>query len=160
MTRRILRHDRFLATHTPAFRRLYAPRSRSRPSPTRSTMVPTWQPISFRSLLKLSRLRESRKSAGLPPMLSRGKMLAYFPGSCPEGSEEYGQEWPRHSVRLLGVGMPKIHQACGRIHSKIGTASRSKLVYGHTQGMVKSAVHPKSGGVNKKVPSIKRTTGV
>jgi DNA-binding CsgD family transcriptional regulator len=48
--------------------------------------------------------------------------------------------------QTLGIGMPTIRQYCGRIHGKIGTHSRLAIcLWAIREGMVKSAVQPKSG---------------
>jgi DNA-binding CsgD family transcriptional regulator len=48
--------------------------------------------------------------------------------------------------QTLGIGMPTIRKYCGIIHGKIGTHSRLAIgLWAIREGMVKSAVQPKSG---------------
>ena len=48
--------------------------------------------------------------------------------------------------QTLGIRMPTIRQHCGRIHGKIGTHSRLAIgLWAIRNGMVKSALQPKSG---------------
>jgi DNA-binding CsgD family transcriptional regulator len=62
--------------------------------------------------------------------------------------------------QTLGIGMPTIRKYCGIIHDKIGTHSRLTIgLWAIREGMVKSAVQPKSGfpctGPLQGVPAMK-----
>jgi DNA-binding CsgD family transcriptional regulator len=82
--------------------------------------------------LELSQLMESRASACSPGcgMCFLAQIYGFVPREIALIALISAGKTGHAIDQTLGVGMPTILQYCGRIHGKIGTRSRSELVYG------------------------------